>query len=101
MTTAAKSKAEIPPGTPFQQAVWTELTKIPRGQTITYTELAARVGRPRAVRAAAGACGKNPLIEVIPCHRVIATDGSLGGYSGKGGVARKRELLIAEGALKE
>ena len=89
----------FPTGTPFQQTVWTEIAKIPRGTTITYTELAHRVGRPTAVRAVATACGKNPFIGEIPCHRVIATNGSIGGYSGEGGIAAKRALLEAEGVI--
>ncbi len=93
------NKQSFPTGTPFQQKVWSEIAKIPRGTTITYTELAIRVGKPRAVRAVASACGKNPFIGEIPCHRVIASDGSLGGYSGEGGVARKRQLLVEEGAI--
>ena len=84
-------------GTPFQQAVWTALTTIPAGQTITYSELARRVGRPRAVRAAGHANGANPLSLVAPCHRVIGMDGSLTGYGG--GTERKRWLLAHEGAL--
>lgn len=90
---------ELPSGTPFQRQVWSEIAKIPKGTTITYTELAQRIGRPRAVRAVASACGKNPCIGEIPCHRVIAADGSLGGYSGEGGVARKRQLLMEEGVI--
>lgn len=80
--------------------VWTELTKIPKGKTITYAELAKRVGKPLAVRAVGNAVGKNPLLEKIPCHRVVRSDGKLGGYSGKGGVKRKLELLKKEGAIK-
>ena len=93
-------KFKIPDGTPFQQKVWIELTKIPKGKTITYKELAKRVGEPLAVRAVGNAVGKNPLLETIPCHRVIRSDGKLGGYSGKGGVKRKLELLKKEGAIK-
>lgn len=93
-------KFSIPEGTPFQKRVWTELTKIPKGKTITYAELAKRVGSPLAVRAVGNAVGKNPLLEIIPCHRVVRSDGKLGGYSGKGGVKRKLELLKKEGAIK-
>lgn len=89
----------VPQGTEFQMKVWAELLKIPSGQTITYTELAKRVGRPNAVRAVANACGKNPDAPRVPCHRVVRSDGGLGGYSGAGGVATKRKMLIAEGAL--
>jgi O-6-methylguanine DNA methyltransferase len=84
-------------GTAFQVAVWRELRKIPAGRTITYTELARRIGRPRSVRAAANACGANPLLKIIPCHRVIRRDGGLGGFSAPGGVAVKRRLLAQEG----
>lgn len=84
-------------GTPFQKLVWTELTKIPKGKVITYQELAKRIGKPGAYRTVANAVGKNPLAPTIPCHRVIRADGSLGGYSAKGGIKAKRKLLLAEG----
>ncbi|OYX00353.1 MAG: cysteine methyltransferase [Caulobacter vibrioides] len=84
-------------GTPFQQAVWTALTQIPAGQTMTYSELARRAGRPSAVRAAGAANGANPLSLVAPCHRVIGSNGALTGYAG--GIDRKRWLLTHEGAL--
>jgi AraC family transcriptional regulator, regulatory protein of adaptative response / methylated-DNA-[protein]-cysteine methyltransferase len=84
-------------GTAFQRDVWAELRKIPAGATITYGELARRVGRPAAVRAVAQACGANPVGVVVPCHRVIGADGSLTGYAS--GVERKRALLEREGAL--
>ena len=84
-------------GTDFQKKVWLEITKIPIGKTITYKELAMRIGKPNAYRAVANACAKNPLLEIIPCHRVIRSDGSLGGYSGKGGSKTKRLLLKKEG----
>lgn len=83
-------------GTAFQHAVWTALTEIPAGQTITYSELARRAGRPAAIRAAGHANGSNPLSIVAPCHRVIGMDGALTGYGG--GIARKRWLLAHEGA---
>ena len=83
-------------GTEFQKTVWHELTKIPRGTVITYAELARRVGRPAAVRAVANAVGKNPCAPEIPCHRVVRSDGGLGGYSGDGGIVTKRKLLAAE-----
>lgn len=84
-----------PAGTAFQLATWQALQRIPWGTTCSYAQLAAAVGRPRAVRAVGGANGANPLPIVIPCHRVIASDGSIGGYSG--GLARKRWLLAHEG----
>jgi methylated-DNA-[protein]-cysteine S-methyltransferase len=85
-------------GTPFQKKVWSELKKIPRGRVITYKELAKRIGKPRAIRAVANAVGANPCAPQIPCHRVVRSDGTLGGYSGKGGIKTKIKLLKKEGA---
>jgi len=82
-------------GTPFQMRVWEELRKIPWGATISYAELARRVGSPKGFRAVGQANAVNPLPLIIPCHRVIAADGSLGGYSS--GLERKRRLLRHEG----
>jgi len=84
-------------GTKFQLKVWNYLKKIPRGKVKTYSEVAKAIGKPLAVRAVANAIGKNPLAPQIPCHRVIRSDGSLGGYSGKGGLKTKRLLLKKEG----
>jgi len=84
-------------GTNFQLKVWNYLKKIPRGKVKTYTEVAKAIGKPLAVRAVANAIGKNPLAPQIPCHRVIRSDGSLGGYSSKGGIKTKRLLLKKEG----
>ncbi|MBU4555435.1 MAG: methylated-DNA--[protein]-cysteine S-methyltransferase [Actinobacteria bacterium] len=81
-------------GTPFQRRVWAELRRIPRGQTATYAQIAARIDSPRAVRAVAGACAHNHAAIVVPCHRVIRTDGGLGGY--KWGIERKTRLLAEE-----
>ncbi len=81
-------------GTAFQEAVWRELRKIPSGETRSYAEIAAAVGKPSAVRAAGSANGANPIAVLIPCHRVVRSDGSLGGYAY--GLARKRRLLAAE-----
>ncbi len=92
-------KVTIPEGTLFQQKVWRELLKIPKGKTITYKELAMRVGKPRAVRAVANAVGANPLPVAIPCHRVVRSDGGLGGYSGPGGIKQKLALLKKEKAI--
>lgn len=83
--------------TKFQKLVWNEIAKIPKGQTITYKELARRIGQPNSYRAVANAVGANPFPIKIPCHRVIRSDGKLGGYSGRGGIKKKRELLISEG----
>ncbi len=84
-------------GTQFQIKVWNYLRKIPRGSVKTYSQVAKGIGKPFAVRAVANAIGKNPNAPKIPCHRVIRSDGSLGGYSGKGGVKMKRFLLKKEG----
>ena len=84
-------------GTKFQLKVWNYLKKIPRGKVKTYSEVAKSIRKPLAVRAVANAIGKNPQAPHIPCHRVIRSDGSLGGYSGKGGVKTKRLLLKKEG----
>tara|TARA_A100001011_G_scaffold400208_1_gene513201 strand:+ start:1058 stop:1333 length:276 start_codon:yes stop_codon:yes gene_type:complete len=86
-------------GTKFQTKVWLFLRKIPKGCVKTYSEVADAIGKPRAIRAVANAIGKNPYPLQIPCHRVIRSDGTLGGYSGKGGVKTKRYLLKKEGIL--
>lgn len=91
--------SNIPKGTDFQMQVWEELLKIPKGQVVTYTELAKRIGKPKAVRAVANACGKNPDAPRVPCHRVVRSDGGLGGYSGAGGIEQKRALLQSEGVI--
>jgi len=83
-------------GTKFQLKVWNYLKKIPKGKVKTYTDIAKAIGKPLAVRAVANAIGKNPYPPEIPCHRVIRSDGSLGGYSGKGGIQKKRHLLRSE-----
>ena len=84
-------------GTKFQVKVWAYLWKIPFGSVKTYSQVAKGIRKPLAVRAVANAIGKNPYAPKIPCHRVIRSDGSLGGYSGKGGVKTKRFLLKKEG----
>jgi methylated-DNA-[protein]-cysteine S-methyltransferase len=86
-----------PAGSPFEQEVWQAMLRIPYGQTRSYGELAAETGG--VARAVGGACGSNPLPILIPCHRVLAGGGKLGGYSGKGGAATKTTLLVLEGAL--
>ena len=83
-------------GTNFQRTVWKEISKIPIGETRTYKDLAIAIGKPNSSRAVANACGKNPYPVIIPCHRVIRSDGKLGGYSGVGGVKKKKELLKLE-----
>ncbi|MCU1306360.1 MAG: ogt [Acidobacteriaceae bacterium] len=88
--------ALAPEGTPFQQRVWQELLRIPYGETISYGELATRVGNPKASRAVGGANGQNPISLIVPCHRVIGSDLSLTGYGG--GLNVKEALLKHEGA---
>lgn len=84
-------------GTLFQNRVWNELKKIPKGEIRTYKQIAIAIGRPNSARAVANACGKNPRPIEIPCHRVVRSDGHLGGYSAKGGIIAKRKLLLKEG----
>tara|TARA_B100000214_G_C23752210_1_gene528273 strand:- start:6 stop:281 length:276 start_codon:yes stop_codon:yes gene_type:complete len=84
-------------GTEFQIEVWKELSKIPKGEVRTYKQIAKSIGKPKSSRAVANACAKNPYPIVIPCHRVIRSDGTVGGYSGQGGVKLKKELLKKEG----
>jgi methylated-DNA-[protein]-cysteine S-methyltransferase len=84
-------------GTKFQLKVWAYLRKIPRGSVKTYAQVAKAIGKPLAARAVANAIGKNPYAPKIPCHRVIRSDGTLGGYSGRGGIKTKRFLLKKEG----
>ena len=83
--------------TKFQLKVWAYLRKIPYGTVKTYSQVAKAIGKPLAARAVANAIGKNPYAPKIPCHRVVRSDGLLGGYSGKGGVKIKRFLLKKEG----
>ena len=97
---AGQPPEKLPPmdlsaGSAFQRRVWEVLRTIPRGQTLTYTEVAAAIGRPKAVRAVGGACGANPIPVLVPCHRVLAAHGGLGGFSG--GLEWKRTLLSREG----
>ena len=86
-------------GTKFQIKVWNYLKKIPKGKVKTYLEVAKAIGNPKAFRAVANAVGKNPYPPKIPCHRVIRSNGSLGGYSGKGGIQEKRRLLNSENVI--
>lgn len=100
---SGKKPGKLPPfdwsgATPFQQSVWRELLKIPGGKTKSYGEVAAVIGRPKSVRAVGGACGANPVPVLVPCHRVLAANGKLGGFSG--GLDWKKRLLIAEDALE-
>ena len=94
-----KLKIKIPldiRGTDFQKSVWLELLKITCGKRVSYKYIAEKIGNVQAVRAVANACGANKIPIIIPCHRVIASDGSLGGYSGNGGIKTKQKLLERE-----
>ncbi|MGV6828747.1 MAG: methylated-DNA--[protein]-cysteine S-methyltransferase [Flavobacteriales bacterium] len=88
-----------PVGTAFQKKVWNELIKIPFNETVSYKEIALRLGDLKVIRAAASANGKNPISIIIPCHRVIGSDGSLTGYAG--GLNRKKWLLEHESPIKQ
>ncbi len=88
-----------PQGTDFQKRVWTELENIPYGKTISYLDMSKKLGDVKAIRAAAAANGKNPLWIIVPCHRVIGSDGSLTGYAG--GLHRKKWLLEHESPVKQ
>lgn len=85
--------------TPFQRAVWQACMSIPEGQTRSYKWIAQQIGRPGAVRAVGSALGKNPFAPAVPCHRVIRSDGTLGGFSAPGGLKAKLNLLRREKAL--
>lgn len=85
-------------GTSFQKKVWKTLLKIPRGEVRTYAWVAQQIGTPKAVRAVGSAVGKNPFAPQVPCHRVVRSDGGLGGYSGAGGLKKKVQLLKKEKA---
>lgn len=102
LTTGAPLKLPyaLDSGTALQRAVWLAIAKIPYGETISYTTLAERVGFPRAVRAVASACGANPVPLIIPCHRVLAKDGALGGFS-FGGPEVKERLLALESQKRQ
>lgn len=82
-------------GTEFQRLVWSEMQKIPFGETVTYAEIARKIGRPKAARAVGMACNKNPVCIIVPCHRVVGSSGALTGYAG--GLAKKQWLLTHEG----
>ena len=83
-------------GTKFQLQVWNYLKEIPRGSVKTYKQVAIAINKPKSARAVANACARNPYAPNIPCHRVIRTDGGLGGYSGRGGLDQKLKLLRSE-----
>jgi methylated-DNA-[protein]-cysteine S-methyltransferase len=83
-------------GTKFQIKVWKAIKKIPKGETRSYKEIAIFIGKPNTSRAVANACGKNPYPISIPCHRVIKSNGDIGGYSAKGGIKKKKILLRKE-----
>jgi O-6-methylguanine DNA methyltransferase len=99
---AGRAAKTLPPldwsgKTEFQKSVWRALRKIRRGQTKSYGEIAQAIGKPKAVRAVGGACGANPIPVLVPCHRVLAANGKVGGFSG--GLDWKRELLKREGVI--
>jgi methylated-DNA-[protein]-cysteine S-methyltransferase len=91
------SVALDPQGTPFQRSVWKQIAKVGFGKTLTYGELAKRAGHPGSARAAGAATGRNPIGIIVPCHRIMGSDGSLTGYAG--GLQRKRALLSLERVL--
>ncbi len=84
---------------PFSRAVWKATARIPRGEVRTYGGIARQIGAPKAARAVGRALGANPFAPTIPCHRVVGIDGKMTGYSGRGGVRKKRRLLEREGAI--
>ena len=90
-----KYRLNLSSGTPFQQKVWRAMLAIPRGETRSYAWIAKKIGKPKAVRAVGAACGANPVPIIVPCHRVVASDGSLGGFGG--GLPLKKQLLRLEG----
>jgi len=99
---AGRAPAELPPldlsrGTKFQQSVWAAMRKIKLGATQSYGEIAKTIGNPKAVRAVGGACGTNPIPLLVPCHRVLAANQKIGGFSG--GLEWKRKLLVREGII--
>jgi len=99
---AGRTPGKLPPldlsgGTEFQRKVWIALRKIARGRTKSYGEIARAIGKPKAVRAVGGACGANPIPILVPCHRVLAAHGKLGGFGG--GLDWKRKLLAREGIM--
>jgi len=94
---ALSGKPIVLVGTLFQQSVWRVIAKIPQGKVISYGDIAKRIGKPKASRAVGAACGANPVPYLVPCHRVVAANGGLGGFSG--GLDVKKRLLKAEGVL--
>ena len=98
VTDFSEVEVELPPMTAFQERVVTELRKVPYGHTLTYGELAARAGSPKAARAVGSVMSQNRIPLIIPCHRVVGSAGSLGGFSAPRGVAFKKQLLALEGS---
>lgn len=92
-----KESAALEKLTPFEQKVLLACARIPEGETRSYKQIAKAIGKPNAVRAVGNALGKNPLAPLIPCHRVVRSDGKIGGYSAKGGSERKEKMLEKEG----
>lgn len=93
---SARQRKMLSSLTPFQRSVLLECARIPRGQARTYSQLARAIGKPKAARAVGNALAENPLAPLIPCHRVVRSDGTLGGYSAKGGARKKAALLCSE-----
>ncbi|OUX53103.1 MAG: 6-O-methylguanine DNA methyltransferase [Pelagibacteraceae bacterium TMED287] len=86
-------------GTDFERKVWRFISTIPKGKVLTYKQVAIGIEKPKSSRAVANACAKNPYAPNVPCHRVVRSDGKLGGYSGKGGIKTKKKLLKSEGVM--
>ena len=86
-------------GTDFERKVWRFISTIPKGKVLTYKQVAIGIEKPKSSRAVANACAKNPYAPNVPCHRVVRSDGKLGGYSGKGGIKTKKKLLKEEGVI--
>ncbi|MBI4061576.1 MAG: MGMT family protein [Elusimicrobia bacterium] len=97
MKLSKKTLAAMKTYPPFYQAVWKACAEIPKGQVRTYGWIARRIGRPGSARAVGTALGRNPFAPLVPCHRVVGADGRLTGYSGAGGIEKKRRLLRDEG----
>lgn len=96
MEFTAAQRQKLSSLTPFQRSVLLACAKIPKGQTLTYSQLARSIGKPNAARAVGNALAINPLAPLIPCHRVVRSDGTLGGYSAAGGTKTKRKMLLRE-----
>ena len=101
MTDTGRVALDLSQGTAFQQAVWRAAQRIPRGEVLTYRKLAELIGRPRAARAVGNALAANPVPVLVPCHRVVASDGTLGGFQGSESTRLKLKMLELEGLTRE